>query len=818
MFPAMQRPADLIQDFGGRPNGLANGAAIDIELPEDDAAPVNGAMIESQPDGSIIVDLDAPEKAQPQFNPADFDANLAVVLDSDADAIAAELVEAVEEDKKSREEWAGSLADGIKLLGTRIEKRTKPFPGASGVWDPMMMESVVRFWAIARAEILPARGPVKTSIVGEENPDVQAQAARIQAWMNLYLTDKAKEYYPDMDQLLFWLALGGSMFKKVYQDPIKGRPVAPFIMPQDLIVPYTATSLEMAPRVTHASQMSRRDMKLRMLREIWREMPIGEPEMPTAGNDRVKDAADRAQGITSPGAWRGDEMFPILETDVDMDLTRFARTANVDSDARGLPLPYRVTIDKTTMKCLSLRRNWRQGDASFAKRRSIVHYKFLPGLGFYGFGYCHVLGSLSSQGTTMRRQIIDAQTLAMFPGGLRVKGMRFDNNNRQIGPTEFPEVDTGGLPIQQAIMMTPYKETTQVPLLTLQHNTESAKNLASNVDLAVGEGRQDAPVGTTVALMDGAMRLVSSTLKLFHTSYTEELGLFSDLFGQYLPDEPYPFPVPGGMSAIMRKDFDERVDVIPVSDPDAVTQTQRILRAEAKLRMAMQAPQMHNLRQVYQQMYEAMGESPDKIMAILPMPQQAQPLDPLSENQNAIQGMPLKAGLEQDHEAHIQAHQELSEVPTMMAHIAEHMALKMRVDVQRVLGITLPPQGTPLPPEIENQIAILVAKAMQVVRLEKGEMSQNEIIVAQLKLEATDVANKMRIEMAKIQQKAHADRLKFITAERDREARERDSLLDAAANTADNQVPAVEYVQRILDIGRDKGLGAKELQSKESRS
>jgi hypothetical protein len=801
----MQRPRDLLQDFGGGQSESPAGFPIDIELPEEGASQVNGAALEEQDDGSLIVDLAPAAPAAITVDPEkDFDANLAIIMGAEADQMAGDMIAAIDDDIKSREEWSAGLADGIKLLGTRIEKRTKPFNGASGVWDPMMMEAVVKFWAIARGEVLPARGPTKTTIVGTTSPETSMQAARIMAWMNLYLTTTAREYYPDMDQLIFWLGLGGSMFKKVYQDPIKGRPVAPFIMPQNLIAPYTATSIESAPRITHLSEMTRRDIKLRMLKGIWREVEIGTPEVPSSGKDPIKDAADRAQGLTPPTAWRGDEIFPFYETNVDLDLTQFNSTRNLNKEARGLPLPYRMVIDKTTQRVVALHRNWNKGDTSFSKKRNIVQYKFLPGLGFYGFGYCHVLGSLASQGTTLRRQIIDAQTLAMFPGGLRVKGMRFDNNNRQIGPTEFPEVDTQGLPIQQAIMMTPYKEVTQVPLLTLQHNSESAKNLASNVDLAVGEGRQDAPVGTTVALMEGAMRLASASLKLFHTSFTEELGLFCDLFGKYLPDEPYPFPVPGGQMQIMRRDFDERIDVIPVSDPDAVTQTQRILRAEAKLRMAMQAPQLHNLREVYSQMYEAMGEDPEKIMAILPMPQQAQPLDPLSENQNAMMGGQLRAGLEQDHDAHISAHQPLAEVPAMMAHIAEHMALKMRVDVQRVLGITLPPMGTPMPPEIENQIAILVAKAMHVIKIEKGEMTQNEIVVAQLKLEAAQVANKVQIAMAQIQQKAHAEQLKFITAQRDREARERDSLLDAAANTADNNVPPVEYVRSILNIGRDQ--------------
>lgn len=811
----MQRPPNLLQDFNQQP-GVGGGIG-DLDVTLDDGDPmenlVDGAKITEEGDGSIAIDLEPEKPTDAALDPkVNFNANLALVLESDSDTIAAELCDAIEEDDESRSEWKSALVEGMKLMGTKIEKRSRPFPGASGVWDPMMAEAVIRFWALFHAEILPARGPVKAMINGLDDPATLDEASRVQMFMNWYLTAVAKEYYPGMDQLGFWLALAGSMFKKVYQDPIKGRPVSPLIMPEDCIVPYTATSIEDATRLTIVAHMPVRDIKLRMMRDIWRTFALGEPEVPSSGQRQVKDAVDRAEGRKPMGQWRGDQVYDIYETDVDLDLSNFTRGAGLDAAYRGLPLPYRVVIDKTTMKCLSLKRNWKKGDESFTKKQNVVHYKFLPGFSFYGFGYAHVLGSQATQGTSLRRQIIDAQTLHMFPGGLRVKGMRFDNNNRNIGPTEFLEVDTGGLPLNQAVMMTPYKELSQVPLLTLKDNTEGAKSLASNVDIAVGEGRQDAPVGTTLALIEGASRIVSSTLKLFHTSFREELGLIHDTFGEFMKEGgPYPFPVAGGNAIIAKNDFRDRDRVVPVSDPDCITSTQRIMRAEADLRLAMQAPNIHNLREAYVGMYQAMGKSQDQIDRILPPPQQTQPADPLTENQTAITGGPLKAGEAQDHDAHIMAHQPLMEIPQMQAHIAEHMALKMRVDVQRVLGITLPPAGTPLPPEIENQIAVLVAKAMHVLEQEKGQsITQDQIIQAQLQLEATDIANKLRVDMAKIQVKAYEIKTKANTATLDREARERDSLLDAAANTADNKVPAVEYVQSILDMGRDKGLGEKE--------
>lgn len=801
----MQRPHALIQDFSTDlppESKLGPSDPIEIDLGGMDSGDdsLGGASRQETDDGGVVIDLNPPAATNQSLSPDDFNANLATFMSqAQRDAVAQELIEAIDEDIRSREPWSAMMAEGLKLLGTTIEKRTKPFLGASGVYDPIMAEAVIRFWAIFHGEVLPPKGPCKTELIGSELPENTQKAQRIQDWMNLYLTHLAPEFYPDMDQAAFWLALVGSVFKQPHQDPIRRRPVSPFIMPQDLVVPYSTVSIEDAQRLTRIMHMTRRDIKLRQLKGIWIDIDLMEPTLQQS-QDQLKQQIDVSQGIVIPTQWRGDEVFDVYKCEVDLDLGRhMSGTEKMD----GFPVPYRVDIDKETQKCFGIYRNWRKGDESFGKRTQFVHHKFLPGTGFYGFGYAHVLGNTALTGTSLTRQIIDSQTLSMFPGGLRVKGMRFEDNNKQIGPTEFREIDTAGLPIQQAVMVMPYKEISQVPLLTLQHVIERGKGVSSQTELSVGDGRQDAPVGTTLALLESANRLTSASLQLFHKSFGQELQMIANLFGEHLPETPYPFPVPGGKSAIMKADFIPNVMVWPVSDPNVVTQSQRIIRAEAKLRLAMQNPQIHDLREAYKSVYRSMGMRDEEIALILPEPQQAQPADPLTENQAAIMGGPLKAAPYQDHEAHIKVHGALGEIPAMQAHIAEHMAMQMRQQIERIIGKPLPQPGTPLPPQIENQIAVLTAKAMQAWKQEQGqEMTPDMIVRAELANEATKIANTLAIAKGKDTVAAFKANLDFRAKQMKMRSDERMNAMDAAANTADNKVPPAAYVSSILDLGK----------------
>ena len=735
---------------------------VDVEMPEGEAEyeidiggpeMVDGAEITELDDGGVEIDFEPEEDVEDEIL---HDSNLALYMDDmDLTGLGEMLLGGVEEDRQSRAEWETTMSEGIKLMGLKIEDRTMPFKGACGVYDPLLAEAVVRWQAVACGELLPASGPVKTQIIGVANEQLEAQASRVKDFMNLYLTELAPEFYEEFDQMLFWLALVGSTFKKVYQDRILGRPVSRFVLPDNFIVAYGTTDLETSPRFCHITPMTQRNFRLAQLAGVYRDIKVGDPQPNDTDQTPIQAQVDGVQGV-EPGA-EGTEEYKIYEVYADLNLEGFE---NED----GIPLPYIVTIEEGSRKVLSIYRNYEEGDPTFKRQDCFVHYKLMPGVGFYGLGYAHLLGNSAKTATSIRRQLIDAATLNNFPGGLRVKGMRLDDNNIGIGPTEFREIDTGGLPIQNAIMTMPYKEPSQVSLALLKETYESARNLANTAEIAVGEGRQDAPVGTTVALMEAATRLQSATLKRSHKAFNRELKLIAKMFGKYLPDEPYPFPVRGGMSAIMREDFSDNVDVIPVSDPNISSSAQRMMRAEALLRFATQQPDQHNLRQAYRQMYVEMGIPEEKIEMLL-LPEQAKPvpLDPLSENQNALTGKPLVAGAYQDHDAHIAAHAPIAEEnPALQAHINEHLALKMRIQVEQIIGQPLPPPGQPMPPEIENQLAAMVAQAMQQLAPSYKPQPPGPdpmLQIEQMKVEQRDADSKRdaEVNLAKAQIEANTD-------------------------------------------------------------
>lgn len=773
--------AMLPADSAGEPILMDGPSLLDsvtVELGEEPDVSVDGAVLTELEDGGVSIDLNpTPASAEPM----PFDGNLAtVMLQSDCSALATELIDAVHDDIKSREDWETTMMLGIELLGLKIEDKTEPFVGAAGVYDPILAEAVIRWQATATGELLPASGPVKTKIYGLVTTALESQGQRVRDWMNLYLTELAPEYYDEADRMYFWLPLVGSTFKKVYQDPILRRPVARFVTPDKFVVAYGATDLETCPRYTHITEVSEKEMKSNVASGFWRECNVGDGIK--LGDDRsnLTKTTDDVLGL-KPVIARNDRMYDIYEVHADLVLKGFED----DSSPKGIPLPYIVTIEKQTREVLSIRRNWREADEKKAKRVYFVHYTFIPGIGFYGVGYAHLIGGSAKAATTARRQLLDSGTLNNFPGGLRVKGMKFADNNISIGPMEFAEVDTGGLPIQNAIMTMPYKEPSVVLLELLKETNEGARNLANTSEIAVGDGRQDAPVGTTVALLEAATKVQSATIKRQHRSAAKEYKLIAELFGEYLPDEPYPFPVVGGQSAIMRSDFSDNIDVIPVSDPNINSSAQRLMMAQAALQGAQAAPQLHDLRVAYRNFYISMGMDEERIAAMMPQPEEAQPLDPLSENMNALMGKPVRASIEQDHDAHIAAHMAVvQQVPTMQAHIAEHVALKMRVAVERITG-PLPPPGQKLPPEVENQIAVAVAEALEQVKAQR--MAENgglpdDPAMAMVFTEKQKNDQKFNIDQQKIAQK---DREIAIDAQNDAADRANDLQIEAMRQRGD---------------------------------
>lgn len=740
-----------------------------IELTEDDI-PV-GDTVETE-DGGIEITLDA-APAAPLASA--HDDNLAPLLPADLlTSLAEELLEEVDSDIQSREEYHRTYTKGMDLLGLKIEDIDWPFKGACAVNDPLLMEATLRAQATLRGELLPAAGPCKTMIVGMETPDRIAQAERVKSWMNYYLTGVNLDYYPDFDRMLFWLPFCGSVFKKAYQDPIRSRPEAPFITPDLLIVNYACSSLEKAQRITHVVHYTKAEFKRLLAKSFY--LDPGPNVQPDEISDQttVQQAVDKLTGVR-PELAENDDRFMVYEVHT-------ARELPLPGGEAPFPVPYIVSIETQSRKVIAIRRNWREGDPDMMRENWFAHYKFFPGFGFYGLGFAHILGGSAKAATMILRQMVDAGTLASFPGGFRDRGVRFTDNNLSIGPMEFVEIDTGGRSIRDVISPLPYKDISPVQQVLRQDIVEGARRLGATLDIAVGEGRQDAPVGTMVALMEAATKVESGVLKRCHEALGRELKMIADLFGRHLGDEPYPFPVPGGEMAIMRADFDDRIDVVPVADPNLVTSAQRMVRAEAMLRSAQSQPEIHDLRAAYLRFYRALNMSEQDIAAVLPPPESAQPMDPVSENMAAMSGKPLAVGPWQDDQAHITSHEPLVELPAMQAHITEHIASQYRKQIEQIIGMPLPEPGQQLPPEIENELARKVAEASGMLEKLMGGAGLDPVAVMD-----KEIGSKHQIEMAKIQQKSWAETMRHIDRVAERATRERLGRMKLVAELSDNK-------------------------------
>lgn len=826
------------QKPGNQGDGIVSGGPA-MGPPGEMMAPPDGMLDKAQAwegeDGLLVVDLEPPE--DPAGDPAVHDANLAEFIDdSSLSKLAGELKEQIEADKTSRNEWEQGYVEGMTLLGLKVTDRTFPFKGACGVFDSTMLDATIRWQATARGEFLPNAGPVKTRVVGDEDEEVSARADRVEAWMNYYLTRGAPEYYPDRDQMFFWLPVVGSMFTKTYNDPILGRPTQPYITPDKLVVNFAATSLATASRITHLIDMSKRDVMLRQMGGYWKNVDLGAPPTTTERSQTQRKVGE-IEG-RQPSIADGGYEYRIVECHTDIDLEAYLdgtvyKSLNSTTEG-GLPLPYIITFDLQTLKVLCIKRNWKKGDERRDRRKFFTHHKFLPGFGFYGLGYSHVLASPAKTLTAIQRQIVDAGTLKLFPGGLRAKGMRIEESNIQIGPMEFKEIDLGGASrIQDAIMPLPYEGADPNSIQFFEMLSERTKTLANTTEIAVGEGRQDAPVGTTVALLEAAMRPQSGINKRVHESLTEEFALLAALFGEVLPEQPYPFPVEGGEKTIMRSDFDGRIDVIPVSDPNVSSSAQRMMRAEVVQRFASTSPDLYNQYEAHRRMLEEMNIR-DVDSLLKPPPQPAQPMDPLTENVAAMKGQPLTVGPEQDDDAHIIVHGALLTLPpgpppapntpptpnpatiAGQLHIAEHKASRARKTAFQMLGIPqAPPPNVPLPPEIENVVAQIAA--------EQAQMDQQNLAAQQAQAQGqmaqamqADASAKFAAVQGKIQEaniKAAVERYKAdLNAEvkkRSDETKIRLAQIKSVSDLTRNAFkPPPQIAGPRRGIGAPQGIGA----------
>jgi len=651
-----------------------------IEQIETEGGPVEITMDE---DGGAEISFD-PKIAAPEGG-EDHNANLAEFLEDDVlDPLGSDLYNQYVEYKESRGDWEDSYREGLDLLGFKYVKRTEPFRGASGVTHPVLAEAVTQFQAQAYKELLPAEGPVRVQILGDINPEKQDQANRVKDFMNYQIMDQMKEYEPEFDQMLFYLPLSGSAFKKVYYDDLLGRAVSKFIPSEDIVVPYSANSLDDAEAIIHIVKISKNDLRKQQVGGFYKDVEL--TSQPALKESPIKEKELDLQGLTANSS---EDIYTLLEMHVNIDLEGYEDVDPTTGEPTGIKLPYVVTLDEDSNKILSIRRNYAQDDILKRRINYFVHFKFLPGLGFYGFGLIHMIGGLSRTATAALRQLLDAGTLANLPAGFKQRGIRIRDDAQPIQPGEFRDVDAPGGNIRDSFMQLPFKGPDQTLLSLMGICVQSAQRFASIADNQVGDMNQQAAVGTTVALLERGSRVMSAIHKRLYVGLKNEFKLLSEVFKTYLPQE-YPYDVPGAQKNVKVSDFDDRIDVLPVADPNIFSQTQRISMAQSQLQLAQSNPQIHNLYQAYRSMYEALGVK--NINNILPPPEQPMPMDPALEHILAISLKPFQAFPGQDHKAHIDAHLNFMSIsmvqnnPGAMAslqkNILEHISLMAQEQVQ----------------------------------------------------------------------------------------------------------------------------------------
>jgi len=638
--------------------------------------------ISMEEDGSATVNFD-PSQVNPEGGQDHFE-NLAEYLEDNVlDPLASELMDKYKDYKQSRQEWVESYREGLNLLGFKYVTRTEPFRGAASVTHPVLAEAVTQFQAQAYKELLPAEGPVRTQILGDVNVPKEEQSKRVKNFMNYQIMDQMKEYEPEFDQMLFYLPLSGSTFKKVYYDDLLGRAVSKFIPAEDLVVPYSATSLEDAEAVIHVIRISQNDLRKQQINGFYRDIDLGEPPVQ---QDQLKEKELELEGIRQTGA---EDMYTILEMHVNVDLEGHEEVDPEDGEPTGVKLPYIITIDEANNKILSIRRNYGEQDPLKKKKDYFVHFKFLPGLGFYGLGLIHMIGGLSRTATVALRQLLDAGTLANLPAGFKTRGVRMRDDAQPLQPGEFRDVDVPGGNIRDQFMQLPFKGPDQTLLQLMGIVVQGAQRFASIADAQVGDMNQQAAVGTTVALLERGSRVMSAIHKRLYVGLKQEFKLLAEVFKTYLPPV-YPYDVPGARREIKVQDFDDRIDILPVADPNIYSQTQRISMAQAQLQLAQSNPKMHNMYQAYRSMYEAVGVK--NINAILPPPAPPTPMDPSLEHIMSISGKPFQAYPGQDHKAHIDAHLSFMSISmvqnnpmammSLQKNILEHISLMAQEQIQ----------------------------------------------------------------------------------------------------------------------------------------
>ncbi len=748
---------------------------IEIELPSDE-------------DGAVIDMF----KSEPRAD--EFDANLAEYInESELQSLAGELLGQYEQDISSRKDWLDTYIKGLKILGIRYEERTEPWPGACGVFHPLLMESAVKFQSETIMETFPAMGPVKTKIIGKETAEKKDAAIRVSDDMNYQLTEVMKEYRPEHERMLLSMALAGNAFKKVYFDPSLNRQTAVYIPAEDMIVPYGAANLETAERVTHRMRKTKNEVRKLQYAGFYRDVDLGDP---IRTMDEVEKQKAEDQGFSATM----DDRFQLLEMHVNIDLSGYP-DVDEENNETGIALPYVVTIEKGTGTVLSIRRNWREEDELKAKRQHFVHYGYIPGFGFYYFGLIHLIGGHSKAATSLLRQLVDAGTLSNLPGGLKSRGLRIKGDDTPIAPGEWRDVDVPSGAVRDNILPLPYKEPSQTLSLLLDKIIEEGRRFAAVSDLKISDMSNQAPVGTTLAILERVLKVMSAVQARIYYAMKQEFKLLAGIIRDNTPDE-YSYEPEVGKASAKKSDYDN-VDVIPVSDPNAATMSQKVVQYQAVIQLAQSAPQLYNLPLLHRQMIEVLGvKNAEKLV---PMPDDQKPRDPVTENMDAITGKPLKAFMYQDHESHIKVHMTFGQDPKMaqmigqnpmaqqitgslQAHILEHLAFQYRREIEKQLGVALPPlpqdddSEYDLPPDIEVKLSQVSALAAE--RLLQKDQAEAQAQQAQQQMQDPLIQmQQMDLQIKQMQAQTKQMQVEMEAQARQEELRLRQQkdLLDAAA-------------------------------------
>ena len=789
---------------------------LEIEIVNPEAV-----SIETE-DGGMIFDFDAQDSLTGMIP---HDANLAEYIDDgELQGIATDLVGQYKSDKESRSDWERTYIEGLDLLGLKHEDRTTPWDGACGVFHPLLTEAVIRFQSQSIQELFPAAGPAKTSVVGAVTDEKQDQAQRVQDYLNYLLTERMTEYRTETERLLFSLPLAGSAFRKIYYDPNMSRPCSMFVPAEDFVVSYGASDLQTCERATHVMRRSANEVRKLQVAGFYSDVDLPAP------SPDYDDIEKKYNELTGDSAnYDLDYRHVLLEMNVHLDLPGFEDT--VKGQQTGIMLPYVVTIDLSSRTILSIRRNWYESDEQKMARQHFVHYQYMPGLGFYGFGLLHMIGGLAKSATSLLRQLVDAGTLANLPGGLKARGLRIKGDDTPIMPGEFRDVDVPGGSIGENISFLPYKEPSTVLYQLMGDIVEEGRRFASAADVKASDMNAEAPVGTTLAILERSMKVMSAVQARLHASMRSELRLLSNVVRDFGP-ETYPYDE--NKEPLVASDFDERVDIIPVSDPNAGTMAQRIMQYQAALQLAQQAPQMYDMPQLHRQMLEILNiRDAEKLV---PVDDDMTPVDPITENMNIINGKPVKAFVYQDHESHIMAHKAMLEDPKVMelmsqspnaesaaaemaAHIQEHLAFMYRIQIEKELGFELPGPEEPLPEDIEFRISRLAGLAADQLKgknqqeaqaAEQQQQAEDPILQMQqkeLQIKEMEAQRRMQADMGRLELdqqkaavKAELDRMRL---EQQKDIEDKRIAVKLAQDESQQQIEGfkigIDLVQDALD-------------------